>query len=123
MQTPQADDAEVPAADRLPPTGQEADPPVEPAADHQCLDWCPICRGADILRATVTPELQDQFNAVQRDALLMAQALIEAQLERMRSPRAGGPGAARSDEDSAPATDRPATAADGDPDVESIPIE
>ena len=52
-----------------------------------------------------------------------AQALIEAQLERMRSPRAGGPGAARSDEDSAPATDRPATAADGDPDVESIPIE
>lgn len=52
---------------------------------HQCLDWCPICRGAEMLRAAVPPELQAQFQLVQRDALLMAQAMIATQLERMRA--------------------------------------
>lgn len=67
---------------------------------HQCLDWCPICRGAELLRAAVPPELQEQFQVVQRDALLLAQAMIEAHLERLKRE---GP--------------------DEDPDISSIPID
>jgi hypothetical protein len=76
---------------------------------HECLDWCPICRGAELLRAAVPPELQAQFQTVQRDALLMAQAMIAAQLERMRAHQAQ-----RQQQDHPP---------DEDPDVESIPVD
>lgn len=52
--------------------------------EHQCLEWCPICRGADMLRAAVPPELHDQLQLVQRDALLLARSLIEAHLARVQ---------------------------------------
>lgn len=50
---------------------------------HQCVELCPICRGADVLRATGTPELRDQWQAVQREALLAMRALIDQHLERL----------------------------------------
>src|SRR5690606_1685558 len=86
------------------PGGDPAAEPVRPGSapdgaghrhvdGHECLDWCPICRGAELLRAAVPPELHDQFQTVQRDMLLMAQALIEAHLERM-GRSSGGAGAA-----------------------------
>lgn len=34
-----------------PPTAADAASQTEPAADHlQCVGWCPVCRGADLLR-------------------------------------------------------------------------
>ena len=65
-------------------------------AEHECVEWCPICRGADVVRATTPPELREQWQTVQRDALVMMRALIDAYLARL-----GGDGAtsARSVED------------------------
>jgi len=47
------------------------------------VDWCPICRTADVLRATAPPELRDQWQAVQREALLTMRSLIDSYLERI----------------------------------------
>ena len=54
------------------------------AADHphECLDWCPICRTADVLRASAPPELRDQVQGLQRDALVTLRALLDAYIER-----------------------------------------
>jgi hypothetical protein len=58
----------------------------------ECVEWCPICRAADVFRATAPPELRDQLQAVQREALLTTRALIDNYLERIdgqqqREPR------------------------------------
>lgn len=55
---------------------------------HECLDWCPICRAADILRASAPPELRDQVQSLQRDALVTLRALLDAYIERADGPRA-----------------------------------
>jgi hypothetical protein len=49
---------------------------------HECLDWCPICRTADVLRASAPPELRDQVQGLQRDALVTLRALLDAYIER-----------------------------------------
>jgi len=65
--------------------------------EHQCLEWCPICRGADVVRATTPPELRDQLETIQRDALAMVRALIDAYLAKQAEaagarPRSGDRG-------------------------------
>ena len=57
------------------------------AGSHECLDWCPICRGADVLRATAPPELRGQLQSLQRDALVTMRALLDAYIERSESAR------------------------------------
>lgn len=57
------------------------------AGEHECLEWCPICRGADVVRATTPPELRQQWQSVQRDALVMMRALIDAYIERLGDGR------------------------------------
>jgi hypothetical protein len=52
------------------------------AQSHECLDWCPICRTADVLRASAPPELRDQVQGLQRDALVTLRALLDAYIER-----------------------------------------
>ena len=54
-----------------------------PETPHQCVELCPICRGAEILRATATPELRDGWQSVQREALVTMRALIDHYLERL----------------------------------------
>jgi hypothetical protein len=49
----------------------------------QCVELCPICRGADVLRATGSPELRDQWQSVQREALVTMRALIDHYLSRL----------------------------------------
>jgi hypothetical protein len=63
--------------------GSASAAPGHGAAEHECLEWCPICRGAEVVRATTPPELREQWNSVQRDVLLMMRSLIEAYLVRM----------------------------------------
>jgi hypothetical protein len=55
------------------------------------VEWCPICRTADVLRATAPPELRDQWQAVQREALVTTRALIDGYLERLDSEPDPGP--------------------------------
>lgn len=59
--------------------GQDA---ASAPAQHECLEWCPICRGAEVVRASTPPELRDQLEAIQRDALAMVKALIDAYLAK-----------------------------------------
>jgi hypothetical protein len=61
--------------------------------ETRCVEWCPICRGAEILRANASPELIEGWQSVQREALLTVRALIDHYLERIdrepadRAPR------------------------------------
>ena len=71
------------------PPGRESDPlgerpsPFDSPNQLECVEWCPICRTADVLRATAPPELRDQWQAVQREALLTVRSLIDSYLERI----------------------------------------
>jgi hypothetical protein len=60
---------------------------------HECVDWCPICRAADLLRSTASPELRGQIQSLQRDAVVTLRALLDAYLERLeeRPGRHGSP--------------------------------
>jgi hypothetical protein len=53
---------------------------------HECVDWCPICRTADVLRASAPPELRGQIQSLQHDALVTLRALLDAYIERVESP-------------------------------------
>ncbi|HKH13670.1 MAG TPA: hypothetical protein VKA47_03335 [Solirubrobacterales bacterium] len=68
-----------------PPSRSEANHPIE------CVEWCPICRAADVVRATAPPELRDQWQSVQREALLTTRALIDTYLERLDTEPDRGP--------------------------------
>ena len=59
---------------------------------QQCVDLCPICRGADVLRATATPEMREQWASVQREALVTMRALIDHYLERLDQAEAESAG-------------------------------
>lgn len=71
------------ARERIPPRHSERAPTYTHGAEHRCLEFCPICRLADVLRATTPPELQGQFAAWQREALLAVRALLDYYLERL----------------------------------------
>jgi hypothetical protein len=55
--------------------------PEEP--ELHCVELCPICRGAEVLRATSSPELRGQWQSVQREALITMRTLIDHYLERL----------------------------------------
>jgi hypothetical protein len=54
-----------------------------PEDQPQCVELCPICRGADVLRATSSPELRGQWQSVQREALLTMRTMIDHYLQRL----------------------------------------
>jgi hypothetical protein len=70
--------------------GERKSPP-DAHRSQECLEWCPICRTADVLRATAPPEVRDQWQAVQREALLTTRALIDNYLERLDGGQRRGP--------------------------------
>ena len=59
---------------------------ARPEDEPHCVELCPICRGADVLRATATPELREQWQSVQREMLVTMRALIDHYLERIDEP-------------------------------------
>lgn len=52
-------------------------------AGHRCVEWCPICRAADVLRATAPPELRDGWHDLQRELLLACRAVLDHHLGRL----------------------------------------
>lgn len=80
-------------ANHLPPRDE---PPLDAAASaseappRHCLDLCPICRTADLLRAAGgAPELRGQLDDVGREALLTMRSLIDHYIDRLDSEPAG----------------------------------
>jgi hypothetical protein len=60
--------------------------------DLRCVELCPICRAADVLRATAPDDLKDQWQVVQREALLTMKAAIDRYVERLEAePAERGP--------------------------------
>jgi hypothetical protein len=55
--------------------------------EFECLDFCPICRTADVLRATMPAEFQDHWHAWQREMLLAVRSLLDHYIERIESER------------------------------------
>jgi hypothetical protein len=63
--------------------GSTSDAGQETAGDsHACLEWCPICRSADLLRATTPPEAIGQVQAIQQEAVNVLKAFLTAYGER-----------------------------------------
>ncbi|MEX0993402.1 MAG: hypothetical protein WDZ37_05330 [Solirubrobacterales bacterium] len=53
--------------------------------EHECVELCPICRGADVLRATLPPEFHEQWHAVQREAMLALRAALDHYIAHLDS--------------------------------------
>ncbi len=58
--------------------------------EMRCLELCPICRAADLLRASGPPELRGQVTEFQREALLTMRTLLDHYLERLDQQPPGG---------------------------------
>jgi hypothetical protein len=55
--------------------------------ERQCVEFCPICRTADLLRATMPAEFQEHWHSWQREMLLAARSLLDHYIEHVESER------------------------------------
>jgi hypothetical protein len=55
--------------------------------EFECVDFCPICRTADVLRATMPPEFQEHWHSWQRELLLAVRSLLDHYIEHVESER------------------------------------
>ena len=53
------------------------------SAELRCLELCPICRAADVLRANAPEDLRGSWQDVQREALMTMKAVIDRYVERL----------------------------------------
>ena len=56
--------------------------------ESQCLEFCPICRTADVMRATMPDELREHLHNLQRDGLLAMRALVDHYIQHLERQRA-----------------------------------
>ena len=63
-------------------TGEQA------GVEFQCLDFCPICRTADVMRATMPDELREHLHNLQREGLLAMRALLDHYIRHLERQRA-----------------------------------
>jgi hypothetical protein len=56
------------------------------SGELRCVELCPICRAADLLRASGSPEVRGQVGELQREALLTLRALLDHYIERLETP-------------------------------------
>jgi len=87
----------------------------------ECLEWCPICRSAELFRNAVTPELREQAEALQREAMTVFQAFLAAYSER--TARTGQPGPSSAGETGPPSGDKPDPDAGRGREVTDIPLD
>ena len=67
----------------MPPGAHASESAGAEATGPRCVELCPICRTADVLRAAGPPELRGQLDDVGREALLTLRALVDHYLERL----------------------------------------
>jgi hypothetical protein len=65
--------------------GEPATPHEGERTGHECLEFCPICRTAEVLRAALPPEAREHWHALQRDGLLAARAMLDHYLRHLDS--------------------------------------
>ena len=82
--------SEVPPLGGDPPPQGEAAPARETERpDHQCLEFCPICRTADVVRAALPPEAREHWHALQKEGLLAARAMLDHYIHHLDSQPSG----------------------------------
>lgn len=64
----------------------------ERGTGQECLEWCPICRSAELLRATASPEMRRQLQTIQNEAFQIFRAFAVAYAERGSGDPFAGPG-------------------------------
>jgi hypothetical protein len=77
-------------APRVSRAGEESGGPAGEQAERQefqCVDFCPICRTADVLRAALPDEFQEHWHALQREGLLAARTLLDHYIAHIESAR------------------------------------
>ncbi len=75
------------------PGGPDAEPEEARDEGQTCLEWCPICRSADLLRATASPEAIGQVQAIQHEAVNVLKSFLATYGERSEgSDSAAEPG-------------------------------
>ena len=57
-----------------------------PEAAAECLEWCPICRSAELIRGTAPPDLKSQLEAIQGEAFNVMKAFMAAYAEKAPTP-------------------------------------
>lgn len=75
----------------------------------ECLEWCPICRSAELFRHTVSPELRQQAESIQHEAIGVLKAFLDAYADKSGNSSPGGssgPEPSPSDQPEEPATPR-----------------
>ena len=84
--------SEVPPLGDAPPPGGGAAPSREGGGgvEHQCLEFCPICRTADVVRAALPPEAREHWHSLQREGLLAARAMLDHYLRHLDAQPSGG---------------------------------
>jgi hypothetical protein len=82
--------SEVPPLGEDPPGGESATPRQAGRPEHQCVEFCPICRTADVFRAAMPPEAREHWQALQRDGLLAARAMLDHYLRHLDAQPSGG---------------------------------
>jgi hypothetical protein len=55
--------------------------------EFQCLEFCPICRTADVVRATMPEEFREHWHSVQREGLLAMRALLDHYIRHLDERR------------------------------------
>lgn len=53
------------------------------SSERECVELCPICRAADVLRTRASDDLREGWQDVQREALLTMKAVIDRYVERL----------------------------------------
>jgi hypothetical protein len=79
-----------PVGDVPPPSGGPAQAGEGGRIEHQCLEFCPICRTADVVRAALPPEAREHWHALQREGLLAARAMLDHYLRHLDAQPSGG---------------------------------
>jgi hypothetical protein len=68
-------------------SGEGTGPGGRGAIELECLEFCPICRTADVFRATMPDEFQDHWHAWQREMLLAFRSLLDHYIEHVDTRR------------------------------------
>ena len=73
-------DQEPKEASRQDPAGDS--PEEQAGSGHECLEWCPICRSAELLQAAASPEVRQQIQSIQNEAITILKAFAASYAER-----------------------------------------
>jgi hypothetical protein len=74
-----------------PSAPSEGDPPADGTGglEFQCLEFCPICRTADVVRATMPEEFREHWHNFQREGLLAMRTLLDHYIQHLDRERGG----------------------------------